>query len=493
MLIACVAVERASADDYHREDLRIPMAAAGSSGLEAMLVRPAGTRRYPLALISHGAPRDADERPAMSPYRLYFEAVEFARRGFAALVVMRRGYGTSGGAYAEDSGPCGRRDYLLAAKASADDLRAAIEAVQGRLDVSTDGMIAVGVSAGGFASLALSADPPSGLAAVISFAGGRGSRGDNDVCDEAALISAFKAFGQKSRIPTLWIYARNDKFFWPDLAHRLNAAFTGAGGTARFIDAPASGDDGHFLFSEAIPVWTPTVDGFLREQNLGSRDILALPSPPHCHHPHNSARTASGSLRSFWLPARTRPLRYRQMEALPGVAVSDRQARPAMQPWPDVSNTNRTARYMRSTMTLPEAGTRDRANRPGYDRSRYDLLGLPFGRRDDEAVEFVAYLDLAGKPRIRPHVEAEIEHVLFHRSWSADFLAPGFVDIHMTCRAGAGPAAFGFDAGNGVADRCFHHRCAVLNVDGAGFAGMVGKVDLGHDARAAGKEVRAVL
>jgi hypothetical protein len=48
----------------------------------------------------------------MSPYGSYRQAVEFARRGFAALIVMRRGYGNSGGEYAENSGPCGNRDYL---------------------------------------------------------------------------------------------------------------------------------------------------------------------------------------------------------------------------------------------------------------------------------------------------------------------------------------------------------------------------------------------
>src|SRR6202011_229371 len=41
-----------------------------------------------------------------------------------------------------------------------------------------------------------------------------------------------------------------------------------------------------------------------------------------------------------------------------------------------------------------------------------EVLSLPFRRRDHEAVEFVADLDLAGKPRIRPHVEPEIQHVL---------------------------------------------------------------------------------
>ena len=185
----------------------------------------------------------------MSPYGSYRQALEFARRGFAALVLMRRGYGDFGGQFAESSGPCGQREYLRAAWQSASDLRAAIEAMSSRTDVSTNGMIAVGVSAGGFASLALSADPPPGLAAAINFAGGRGSRADNDVCDEDALVRAFATLGRTSRIPTLWIYAQNDKFFGLELVRRMHMAFIGAGGRAQFIDVLPFGDDGHSLFS----------------------------------------------------------------------------------------------------------------------------------------------------------------------------------------------------------------------------------------------------
>ena len=90
---AGAALQPAAAADYHREDLRIPMEAAGPRGLEAMLLRPSGTRRYPLALISHGTPREGSARAPMSPYGSYRQALEFARRGFAALVFMRRGYG----------------------------------------------------------------------------------------------------------------------------------------------------------------------------------------------------------------------------------------------------------------------------------------------------------------------------------------------------------------------------------------------------------------
>ncbi len=281
LLIISVVTPAAAADQFYREDLRIPMAEAGPRGLEAMLIRPSGTGRYPLALLSHGAPRDDAARPDMTPNGLYAQALELARRGFAALVVMRRGYGSSGGVYAENSGPCGHRDYLIAARASAADLRAAIDAMDRRADVTTQGMLAIGVSAGGFASVALSADPPPGLAAAISFAGGRGSRADDDVCDENALVRAFAALGKKSRTPMLWVYAANDKFFRPELAHRMYAAFTAAGGRARFIDAPAFGNDGHTLFSaKGASIWTPMVDDFLREMKLGSRDLIAAPAIP---------------------------------------------------------------------------------------------------------------------------------------------------------------------------------------------------------------------
>lgn len=273
------AARPAAAQDYHREELRIEMPAAGPRGLEALLIRPAGGGRYPLALISHGAPRDGAARATMSVNRLHRQAIEFARRGFAAVIVMRRGYASSGGAYAENSGPCARRDYLRSARQSAADLRAAVTFVKDRADITTDGFIAVGISAGGFASLALSADPPPGLAAVINFAGGRGSRADDDVCDEDALVHAFAVLGATSRIPTLWVYAQNDRFFGPDLARRMHAAFTGAGGRARFIDAAAFGEDGHTLFSRGIAIWTPMVDEFLRAHNLGRRDLLPPPAP----------------------------------------------------------------------------------------------------------------------------------------------------------------------------------------------------------------------
>jgi dienelactone hydrolase len=342
VILAGIMAQPALADDFHREELRIAMAAAGPGGLEALLIRPPGAQRCPLALISHGASSDAQVRQEMTPYGFYRQAIEFARRGFAALVVMRRGYGASGGSYAEGHSCCEVATYLRSAKDSADDLRAAIAAMKSRNDVTMQGMIAVGVSAGGLASIALTLDPPPGLAATISFAGGlvRAQRAAADVrgaSDEAGLVEAFRTLGATSRTPMLWIYAANDSYFRPDFAHKLLAAFTAEGGRAKLIDAPAFGNDGHLLFSAGTAMWPKTVDDFLREQHLGTRDLLpppalpALPPPPRLTEkgrasftdyltagPHKVFAAAPSGAYGYW--SGTRSLEKAKDEALKGCA-----------------------------------------------------------------------------------------------------------------------------------------------------------------------------
>jgi len=269
LAIALLLAPVAHAADYYSEDLRIPMAAAGPRGLEAFLMRPAASGQYPLALISHGSPRDFDDRADMSARNYRPIALEFARRGFAALVVLRRGYGTSPGGRADSYGSCSNPDYRSALAVSVADLQATIAAMKGRGDVTTQGMIAIGHSAGGLATVGLAAQAPPGLAAAISFAGGRGSRSAGQVCGGGAEVDLFQQLGRTSRVSMLWVYAINDGYFAPDLAHRFRDAFASSGGKVTFIDAPAFGRDGHYLFATgSAPAWTPYVDDFLRAQNL---------------------------------------------------------------------------------------------------------------------------------------------------------------------------------------------------------------------------------
>ena len=88
-----LAGQSPAADLYTREDIRVPLPAAGSRSFEALLVRSNEPGRYPLALITHGSRRSPSERPNMSPLAMLSQAIEFARRGWA-VVLMRRGYGS---------------------------------------------------------------------------------------------------------------------------------------------------------------------------------------------------------------------------------------------------------------------------------------------------------------------------------------------------------------------------------------------------------------
>jgi len=276
-LLAAIVSARAD-DGFVREPLRI-LLPSDLGTLEALLVRPSAPGRYPLALLAHGSPRSAADRPAMTPLAMLPQALEFARRGWAAVIVMRRGYGKSDGGWAETYGDCANPNYTAAGTAGAADLKLAAEFLAHRPDIDPAHIIAVGVSAGGFATVALTADPPPGLVAAISFAGGRGSLEADHVCRPDRLADAFAAFGKRSRVPMLWVYAANDHFFAPALAQKLKAAFTAGGGSVDFVSAPAFSSDGHALFSPAgIAVWSGYVDAFLKLQNLTMRDEpLALP------------------------------------------------------------------------------------------------------------------------------------------------------------------------------------------------------------------------
>jgi dienelactone hydrolase len=293
---------QARADDLIEQSMRIPIPNSGKDGLDAVMVRPNDSAAHPLALLTHGTPRESIQREGTTAQEFVPQAREFARRGWTTVMVVRRGFGSSGGGYHEEGRSCSRDpDYYDAGKHSAEDLSAAITYLSTLPQVDASRIISVGVSTGGFAQVALSAEPPKGLLAAISFAGGRGSKKPDEVCNPGDLIRAFGEFGRRSRVPMLWIYAQNDHFFGPQLAAQFFRAFTEAGGKANFVLAAPFRKDGHGLYSaRGIPIWAPVVDGFLQAQNLKLRDsLLALPTPPDVAPPDALSAAAREEFRAF--------------------------------------------------------------------------------------------------------------------------------------------------------------------------------------------------
>jgi dienelactone hydrolase len=281
-------------------EMRIPTSGSGSEGLEAVMVRPSDALRHPLALLTHGTPREASARADVTALAMIPQAREFARRGWTAVIVTRQGFGGSGGFYNEEDNFCGSSQFLRSAQAAAGQLRESAAYLATRPEVDPSRIIGVGVSTGGLAMVALATDPPPGMAAVINFAGGRASDGPDHVCGADSLVATFGNLGGQSKVPMLWIYAMNDHFFGPELAEKLYEAFIGNGGNVTFVAAPPFGEDGHALFSlKGIPEWRPMVDNFLSAQNLVLRDTQLAASLPAVEPPSYLSREARAEFQMY--------------------------------------------------------------------------------------------------------------------------------------------------------------------------------------------------
>jgi dienelactone hydrolase len=266
-----------------RQPLSVPvtMADGQAKNLDGLVTRPDGPGPFPLVLITTGLPRQGVDILLQRPQLYSSPAIIFAQHGYAAVVVLRSGYGRSGGTFLEKLGPCNDRNYLTAGQQAGADVLAAITSLRKEPWVDPDRVLLVGHSMGGFAVLAASATNPQGVVGAISFAGAVGSNRPDEVCQPERLIDADTVFGRTSRVPSLWIFARNDHFFGPALARQMFDAYVSNGAPASLFMAPDFGRDGHMLImAPADAAWWPPVAAFLQTLHLPTRLSVTLPPLP---------------------------------------------------------------------------------------------------------------------------------------------------------------------------------------------------------------------
>jgi pimeloyl-ACP methyl ester carboxylesterase len=238
--------------------------------LEALFVkRTDAAGRLPIAFFNHGRP--PVRNMALDQSLLHDPGInaiaDIARRGWLVVAISRRGYGSSDGPNQSD-GPCAADTFMSWMNADADDIEASIGAVTQRTDADPARMIVIGESAGGAAALALGARQIPGLAAVIDLAGGEHLSGCAVIND--AIPADFRALGARSRVPNLWIFARNDLNHPLDQIETMRAAFTASGADLKLVLLEPIGEDGHTgLGSTAGRArWLAELDMFLRSHNL---------------------------------------------------------------------------------------------------------------------------------------------------------------------------------------------------------------------------------
>ena len=285
LTIGLLASHRLSAKesmrDIHTIDdpLQIPIddGQGQSIAMQGRLCRPAGVKNPQLVIINHGSPPSSKDRPGMELISCTSEAVRwFVKRRYAVVVVLRLGYGATGGPWTEGYDGCANADYFKAGLETARQINAIVDYATKLPNVKPTDVIVVGQSAGGWGTIAYNSLPHPSVSAFINMAGGRGGHYQdkpNNNCQSQNLVTASGQYGKTSRVPMLWIYARNDTFFAPSIADAMYKSFIDAGGKAQLIHPDKYGHDGHHLFLGAggSEIWGPLVENYLSQVKATSQ------------------------------------------------------------------------------------------------------------------------------------------------------------------------------------------------------------------------------
>lgn len=222
--------------------------------------------KRPLVIINHGT--DEATRLAVSMPIYYWMSRWFVERGYVVVLPQRRGHGATGGPLKESIGTCAHPDHYASGNVAADDIAAAVTYMTKQSFVQPNGAIVVGVSTGGWASLALSARNLPEVEAIVNFSGGRGGHAygeRNAICGETELLSAARRYASRAHEPTIWFYAKNDSYFGPKLAESMARVWSAAGGDVEEHILPPYGTEGHTLADDRAgwDIWGPSLQSFL--------------------------------------------------------------------------------------------------------------------------------------------------------------------------------------------------------------------------------------
>jgi len=248
--------------------------APGGYTVAATILRPAGPGPFGAVILNHGVPVSDKERAGASSSDLLTSAAVFAQRGYVVVLPLRRGFGATGGEFAEYTGSCSHPDYLRGEQAAAEDVMAAYEYARALPYVDPHRMILAGHSAGGMVALFTAGmRQPEGLVAVLAFAAGRGGNPalhPGVPCAAEPLARMLDMVGRSIEAPVMFHYAENDQYFNPDTTRFWFKRFTAGGARAEYVLQPPFGDDGHYVFGDRAGVryWVPAVESFLARHDV---------------------------------------------------------------------------------------------------------------------------------------------------------------------------------------------------------------------------------
>jgi dienelactone hydrolase len=257
--------------NFGEQVVRIPLLDQPSMTLEATIFKPPGTGPFPLLVFNHGkdSEPDAHKQERSRPWVIIRE---FVTRGYVVVAPNRQGFSRSDGKYA-------LRDCNVTADGlrQIEDVRATVSYMFTQPYVDASRILISGASQGGLISIAYGTRPDSGVRALINFNGGSRQVG----CQgwERNIVNAYSSYGRSSRLPSIWVYGKNDQFWSPELVQQMVNAFRSAGGKAEFVDIGVFKNDAHRIVGDAdgTSIWWPSVETFLSRLGLPTKVLYRSP------------------------------------------------------------------------------------------------------------------------------------------------------------------------------------------------------------------------
>lgn len=238
--------------------------------LEGLTVKRADLPgRLPIAVITHGRSGNRIERQDMRASDYLVQASDLAQRGWLSVVIIRRGYGLSDGP--EPSPPACPTNLMERFSGSASDIAATLEILGHRSDADSSRIIAIGGSAGGGAVIALASRQLPGLKAIFNLGGGPSYQAPFCQAEtEAYGLEALRTFYSTIKIPSLWVFARNDSHASVEQIARQHVAARSAGAPVKLVLINPIGDDGHNLLgmAQGRVRWLKEMDLVLKELDM---------------------------------------------------------------------------------------------------------------------------------------------------------------------------------------------------------------------------------
>jgi dienelactone hydrolase len=271
-----MAAEQETQLDYRLNEhiVQIPAGKHGKAMMETTVFQPDGPGPFPLLILNHG--KEAGPPSAQPRDRFIFVATAFVKRGYAVMVPMRQGFAQSTGRY-KDFG-C---NMTANGFAQADDVQAAVNYARTQPWIDAGQIVVAGQSYGGLATVALGTRELKGVRGLINFAGGL--RDEAKGCDwRTELVRAFRTYGAKNKLASLWMYGDNDSLFGPALVSRMHHAFVDSGGAARLVAYAPFKRDAHGMISsrDGEKVWWGETERFLKEIGMPTEVLYKVKAQP---------------------------------------------------------------------------------------------------------------------------------------------------------------------------------------------------------------------